>query len=95
MSKIRVVKSTFPGVNLGDVCFWEFSSIGYRLIRIADKKSIFVTAQVDKNGLTKSGKVPILVGLVCHNKSKGWILETEIVDEEITQSGDTNALFSL
>ncbi len=78
---MKVIRNTYPKypnvphAEVGDKVHWEHSQC-FRLIRDADKKAVFATAPVDRDGkLWSTGRPPILIGIIAQVKSKGWILE--------------------
>ena len=89
MTTFKVIKNTFPKFHnvkraeVGDLVIWERTRYNYNLIRIFDNEVVFKSADVDKDGLLKSGKCPSLHGIIAQNKSKGYVFEIcEIKDGE-------------
>ena len=81
---MKIIRNTYPqydGVphaKNGDIAKWELSRGAYRLIRLSDNKTLFVTAPVNADGrLRSNGRQPPLTGIVGQVKSKGWFLEIE------------------
>ena len=81
---MKILENTYPEVNgiahakIGDEVYWELFRGAYRLRRKnIDGKidTVFSTSEVDKDGnLRSSRKPPILIGIIAHVKSKGWIM---------------------
>lgn len=80
---MRVVRNTYPAIKNvpsaepGDIVEWRPGKRRYDLVRKSDNKTVFVSSDVDKNGLKSNGKPPTLTGVIAQVKSKGWILEIE------------------
>jgi hypothetical protein len=78
---IKIIKNTYPKYNKaphgepGDACEWQLIKGAYCLIRESDKKCVYMTPPVNKEGLKQDGKPPQLTGVIAQVKSKGWILE--------------------
>lgn len=79
---MKVISNTYPVMDnvahaeAGDTVEWELSRSAFRLIRKDDKKCVFATAPVNREGLLRSNKkLPVLTGIIAKNISKGWVLE--------------------
>jgi hypothetical protein len=74
--KFKVIKNTFPKFHnvkraeVGDVVIWERARYNYNLIRTTDNEVVFKSANVDKDGLLKSGKCPTLHGVIAKINQK-------------------------
>uniref|UniRef100_A0A6H1ZUU5 Uncharacterized protein n=1 Tax=viral metagenome TaxID=1070528 RepID=A0A6H1ZUU5_9ZZZZ len=79
---MKIVKNTYPEYlncphgEIGDKVEWSLYRGSFHLVRVADGKSVFSTAPVNRDGnLRSNGKPPVLTGIIARVKSKGWILE--------------------
>ena len=68
---VIITKNTYPEHpnvphgNVGDICEWELSHGCFNLVRLTDKRTVFSTAPVNKEGLLRSNnKQPVLVGKI-------------------------------
>lgn len=79
--EFKVIKNTYPryekvaNAEIDDICGWELSKGCYQLIRENDKRVVFATSQVDKDGLLRNGKRPILYGTIAKYKEYELIIE--------------------
>ena len=80
--KMKVVRNTYPGhegisrAEEGNMVHWELTRGCFDLIRNSDRKTVFTSPPVNKNGLLRSnGKQPKLTGVIAQVKKHGWILE--------------------
>ena len=85
---VKIISNTYPKypnvprAEIGDLCKWYLEKGAYRLKRISDNKTIFVSVDVDKNGLRRSNRLPPpLVGIIAEYKKMGWILEVTNIAE--------------
>lgn len=79
---MKITQNTYPCYpnaahgNIGETVYWELIRGAFRLVRDADKKTVFSTAPVNRDGLLLSTKKPpILIGMIAQVKSRNWYLE--------------------
>ena len=79
---LQIIKNTYPKHpkvaygNIGDLVEWQLYRGRFNLVRKSDGKTIFSTANVDKDGLLQSNKnPPKLLGVIGQIRNKGWIIE--------------------
>lgn len=81
---IKVIKNTYPShpgvphAEPGDLCEWKIYPGKIELVRISDKKGVFLISGIDTNGLLYSTKKPPKrIGIIAQVKKRNWILEVE------------------
>ena len=78
---MKVIQNTYPetkGIPYakpGDIVNWEPGKRCYSLVRESDGRTVFLSPDVDKEGLRSNGDPPTLIGIIGQIKSKGWIFE--------------------